>query len=105
MIARATVRPPTPLSKIPILASGTLQSVGDLRSLHCVRMLTARVSPAPHPCDLTRLGDQAALRVPHLGVLVEPALGDEPAARDDGEPAGGGHGAHVPGELDGRRPA
>ena len=62
-------------------------------------------APRPTQGDLAALRDQAARAVPDLGLLVEPAAADMPAAGGDAERPGGGHRAHVPGQLHGRRPA
>jgi hypothetical protein len=55
--------------------------------------------------ELAGLGDQAAGRVPDLGLLVEPAALPELAAHHAGQPARGRDAAQVDGQLDRGRPA
>ena len=59
-----------------------------------------------HPRELAALRDEPARGVPDLDLLVEPAVADRsrPAPWRASQP-GRGHGAHVPGQLDGRGPA
>src|SRR5215471_12438550 len=60
---------------------------------------------AADPGDLPALRDQAAGRVPDLGLLVEPAAADVPGPGRQPQQPGRWHRAHVPGEFHGRRPA
>src|SRR5262249_56241773 len=64
-----------------------------------------RLRAPPQPADLPALRDQPVLRVPHLGLFVEPAAADVPAPGGDPQRPGRGNRAHVPGELHRRRPA
>src|SRR5690606_20769109 len=112
MIALATVSPPTPLSKIPMLSLDTSPKVRRPPKIgRRMNAVSDRVRVRTRPAAAADAGQLAGLRhqgargVPHLDLLVEPAVGDEAAAAVHGEPAGGGQGPQVPGQLHGGRPA